>query len=146
MVILEWNIDPFLKELTEFEHRLNQRLDMWDRIRERVVFPMVTEIFRSAGYGRWEPTQRPNPILYDTGYLFESYVNPFSPDFIEEQTFDSLTLGTSTEYAEFHEFGTERLPARRVFGLLEEDPEFEAMLEREAGEWIERIETEVFKS
>ena len=146
MVELQWNPTPFLKELTEFERRLNQRLDMWDRIRERVVFPMVTEIFRTEGYGRWDPTQRPNPILYDTGSLFESYVNPFSPGFIEVQTFDSLTLGTSTDYAGVHEFGTERLSARRVFGLLEENPEFEEMLEREAGEWIQQIERKVFRS
>ena len=140
MVELRWEVSPVLRDLSEFQRKLENKSDLWDRLIENVIVREIENIFATDGRGTWAPTQQDNPILRDTYRLFRSYTDVDS--YIA--TRESLTYGSDVDYAIFHERGTEVMPARPVLGLLEEDPAFEQQLLDETQSWIESIEREVF--
>lgn len=57
------------------------------------------------------------PILYDTGRLFNS-LRPGGPGYVERFV-NPLTIrvGTSVPYAQYHQFGTIRMPQRTVLDV-----------------------------
>jgi phage gpG-like protein len=95
---------------------------------------MIQEQFSSAGragdtpWADWAPStlaRRRGPgsgILYSTGALLQSLIDPAAFGHVEEFDGESLTIGSSLPYALFHQTGTGRgtgqswLPAGRGLG------------------------------
>jgi phage gpG-like protein len=69
----------------------------------------------SPPYARWKAKNYPGkPILQRTGKLMESMTQrPFG---IDEITDKSMTIGTDVPYAQYHQRGTEHMPARPLIG------------------------------
>jgi phage gpG-like protein len=61
------------------------------------------------------------PILRASNALFQSMVNAFDQNAVFRMTEDSLTLGTTLDYAAYHQKGTSKMPARPIFDFLDED-------------------------
>lgn len=59
----------------------------------------------------------PAPILFRTGLLYDSLVDPAGPGHIEQVTATSLTIGTANPYAIFHQAGTSKMVARQIVGI-----------------------------
>lgn len=75
----------------------------------------------SSTYAAWKGANFGGlPILQLTGLLRESLTGG-SPWYVERITKDSLVLGTSVEYAIFHQRGTMAMPPRPVINLSEQD-------------------------
>lgn len=69
---------------------------------------------KEAGGGAWAPRKRnyPWPTLIKTGHLMRSATTEQEPGHIEHIGDREMSTGTSVAYAGFHEYGTERMPAR----------------------------------
>lgn len=69
---------------------------------------------KEAGGQAWSPRKRayPWPILIKTGHLMRSAVAEGEPGHVENVGDRELMTGTNVFYAGFHQFGTERMPAR----------------------------------
>lgn len=139
MITLNWNAKGTLRGLSEVERRLRRKPGLWDRLQERVLSVFIREIFRTEGYGTWEETQRDNPILQDTGNLLESYVDTNHPQNINIQSPLLFQYGSGVEYAIYHEEGTENLIPRQVVALLENDPDFQIAIDKEAQQYFDEI-------
>ena len=64
--------------------------------------------------GGWEPRKdaKPWPLMVRTGKLLASLTSLFgAPNNIDRM---SAEFGTRIEYAKFHQYGTSRMPARKV--------------------------------
>jgi phage gpG-like protein len=73
----------------------------------------------SANYARWKMRNFPGKtILRRTDRMYRSLVGK-TADSIHRPTADSLEIGTSVPYANFHQTGTGRMPARRIIDLNE---------------------------
>lgn len=63
---------------------------------------------------RWEPRTKPYPwpLMRQSGSLMSSLTSLFGPP----NDIDSMsaTFGTSVEYAKFHQYGTTKMPARKI--------------------------------
>jgi phage gpG-like protein len=59
--------------------------------------------------------------LRSTDALFNAVTTRNAPHGIYEERSDSLTLGTSLEYAGYHQTVTRRMPARKIYDLTEND-------------------------
>jgi phage virion morphogenesis protein len=67
----------------------------------------------------WQPTTRTGQrkgggILYDTGRLFHSLQYAVMTD-------GEAAIGTDVPYGKFHQFGTNKMPARTFLGVSEDD-------------------------
>lgn len=63
---------------------------------------------------RWKPEEEPDPapLMRETGNLFRSLTSLFGrPNRIGDT---SAEFGTKVEYAKFHQYGTRKMPARKV--------------------------------
>ena len=109
----------------------------------RVLSVFINRLFESEGYGTWEATERDNPILIDTGNLLKSYTDTSHPQNINIQSPLSFQYGSGVAYAIYHEDGTEHLIPRQVVALLENDPDFQIALDKEAQAYIDEITREV---
>lgn len=74
------------------------------------------ENFATGGLpvGGWEPRRQPKPwpLMNRTGRLMQSLTSLFGePNDIRAK---SATFGTKVEYAKFHQYGTSRMPARKI--------------------------------
>lgn len=74
------------------------------------------ENFSTGGLpaGGWKPrrTEKSWPIMNRTGTLMRSLTSLFGlPNDIGAK---SATFGTKVEYAKFHQYGTSRMPARKI--------------------------------
>lgn len=87
-----------------------------------------TRRFNSRGFGTWQPLapstieqkarQRLDPrILHATGALRDSLTRRHAPhqELLIEPQF--MVLGTTLDYARFHQQGTRRMPARKPLGF-----------------------------
>ena len=103
-----------------------------------VVADAAERIFRTEGggntwqplspqYAAWKARFYPGAgILFRTGAYFEAATTPGGAYNVIEVDDNSLTYGVEgLDYAVFHSEGTNRLPARPVFALLESDAELE---------------------
>lgn len=63
---------------------------------------------------RWKPEEEPDPapLMRETGSLFRSLTNLFGrPNRIGAT---SAEFGTKVEYAKFHQYGTSKMPSRKI--------------------------------
>lgn len=73
-------------------------------------------------YGSWKSARFPGRgTMVQTGNLFRSLtnMNDSTVNIIEK---DSATFGTSVEYAKFHQYGTTKMPARKIVFTPREFP------------------------
>ena len=82
---------------------------------------------------KWEPRTRPYPwpLMIRTGKLMSSLTNLFGPPNNVENT--SATFGTNVEYAKFHQYGTTKMPKRKI---LFEPRGFASDLGRKASDYV----------
>lgn len=117
----------------------------FERVRDEFYIVQIEHIFDTDGLGNWPNNTRPNPILRDTGELYDSYTNRNHPDFVEYITGTEAAFDSSVIYADSHEVGYPSplggyVPARPVPGLIDfDDPE----LDRIGQEWFDEIEKQV---
>lgn len=127
------NIEAFIREIGRLSETLIDDFD-WASLA-----PMVAEaadrVFASEGrgrwpqlseaYARWKAKHYPGKgILELTGAYRNAATQIGASGNVVEVGDDHLTYGVEgLEYPVFHESGTERMPARPVFELLQEDEE-----------------------
>lgn len=73
-------------------------------------------------YGSWKSARFPGRgTMVQTGNLFRSLINmnDSAVNVISEKT---ATFGTSVEYAKFHQYGTTKMPARKIVFTPREFP------------------------
>jgi len=76
----------------------------------------------SNAYRKWKEVKYPGqPILVLTGRLRRSLTATGSEESIRVREPESLTLGTSTPYARYHQRGTRKMAARPPLVLLKND-------------------------
>lgn len=76
----------------------------------------------SHGYAKWKAINYPGqPILQRTGALKNSLTNQHDANAIYDAQSDSLTLGTSLGYAQYHQAGEGKLPQRPPIELRDDD-------------------------
>jgi len=63
---------------------------------------------------KWEPRTRPYPwpLMIRTGKLMDSLLSLFGPPNNIDNT--NAQFGTSVEYAKFHQYGTTKMPKRKI--------------------------------
>ena len=125
------------QELQRVGRVLNDPTPVWEPVIQRVLIPSIRETFLSEGDGRWarRVDNLPHPVIaqvrdavcvIDTSGC-EGNVNIQSPN--------SLEYGTDIPYADFHEFGTSRIPARPY--LLYAVENIEGKVAREMDQWFQ---------
>lgn len=111
------------------------------------IIDAVERMFRTEGGDRWDPL---NPQyaawkarhypgqgpLVRTGEYFRASTTPGAPYNAIEVGKDSLTWGVELDRAVYHEEGTDRLPARPIFSLLETDEELNERATQELSYFI----------
>ena len=110
------NLEATRRGLDRLEQRISNFAPFWRSVAIPVIKGKLRDIFWQEGPG-WAPladsTLRSrlfpgNPILQQTGALMNSLVdNP-----IVRVSQDELVFGSNNPYAQFHEQGTRRMPAR----------------------------------
>ena len=110
------NLRETIRRLDRTRNRLNNLSPFWRSTAIPLIKMKLRDIFLQQGPG-WAPLadstirsrQFPNlPILQQTGSLMSSVVdNP-----VLEVSRRSLLYGSNNPYAQYHEHGTSRMPAR----------------------------------
>lgn len=76
----------------------------------------------SPAYKKWKEKTRPGePILRLDHYLVDSLTSPDAPGSVYRLEQDEMTIGTTVEYAVFHQRGGVGLPRRPPISLTEDD-------------------------
>jgi phage gpG-like protein len=89
-----------------------------------------------AQYAAWKMARFPGaPPLVRSGRLFASLTGATAS--LETMTNTSFTIGTTVEYAKFHQYGTTKMPKRKI---VFEPPLFAKKLGVDALDWIARGE------
>ena len=124
--------------LQRTESVLNDQTRLWDHVVRNVLQPRIRSVFASDGYGRWQPRRDnlPHPLLRKSGRLFRSLLESGARGNVDIRTPNSLEYGTDLPYAEAHEFGTSRIPARPYLRYAVERG-FEGKLLREIDMWFQ---------
>lgn len=131
--------------LTEVQVGIDRTLDLladvrqlWNPLISDVLVPRFQQVFASDGEGSWLPRldDEPHPLLRKTLRLFNSYTRPGAPGNVNVQTLLHLEWGSDVPYARTHEFGTSRVPARPVVGLVF-TPEFEREVAEYVDDWFQ---------
>lgn len=74
----------------------------------------------SSKYAAWKAKRYPGqPILVATGELRQSLVNEGGFGAIEVVSAFELRFGTEVKHAKYHQFGTGKMPARRILAMDE---------------------------
>lgn len=125
---------------TQFDRTFNRIEEQIDDF--RWVWPSVATEFRAimadqfttegaqGASGKWKPLTPAYakfkelaypgmPILQATGHMMESLTDFEAGDSVFRPEKDSLTLGTRTEYAGYHQRGTPRMKARPIISMTE---------------------------
>jgi len=106
----------------------------WAQVAEDLRGDFAAQFAAQGGYygktSKWAPLKPgtvkdrerlgyfgPAPILFRTGELFSSLVDPENAAHIEDITATTLTIGTNYFTAPFHQLGTARMVARPIVGL-----------------------------
>ena len=109
-------IEETIRELTQIKERISDLSPFWRTYAVPMIQNALEEIFLSEGPG-WAPLapstirsrKYPDlPILQQTGELKASIIDHPSIQITQRQ----LLYGTSNPYAQFHEDGTYKMPAR----------------------------------
>ena len=86
----------------------------------------------SPTYAAWKATRFPGaPPMVRTGKLFASLSG--ATQSFEIMTNKSFSVGTSVEYAKFHQYGTTKMPKRKI---VFEPPLFAKKLAADAADWV----------
>lgn len=140
------DIDAFIREIERLSEGLIDDFD-WGSLAP-LVAEAADRIFASEGRGKWPQLSRAyaawkernypgKGILELTGAYRAAATQIGAPHNVVEVGDDHLTYGVEgLEYPVFHESGTERMPARPVFELLEEDEELSRDVKEAIGEHI----------
>lgn len=89
-----------------------------------------------AEYAAWKMTRFPGvPPMIKTGRLFASLAGANASSF--RMTNTSLSVGTTVEYAKFHQYGTTKMAKRKI---VFEPPGFAKMVGADAAAWVARGE------
>ena len=102
----------------------------------------VRRIFRTRGYGRWVPLSlatvrqkgHDRPLIRTRRYFREATQSPTL-----QITRTSLVYGVEVPYADYHEEGTRRIPARPVFATLARNRRFERRIATLLDRRIQRV-------
>ena len=132
---------PLKKAIERAEHAATNLKPVFRKAREELR-DIYTEHFLSNGngswapldpqYGAWKALHYPGaPTLIRTDNLFQS-IERFS---VEEINDMSATFGTDAKVAEFHQYGTWKMPKRE---LIFEPPMFARKLAEQIADHIER--------
>lgn len=90
-----------------------------------------------AGYGAWKLAHFPGaPPMVRTGRLFQSLAVG-AAESIYSSTNSSFSIGTTVEYAKFHQYGTTKMPKRQIVFAPEE---LRRKFASDAADWIVRGE------
>lgn len=125
------------RRLATFGQDISDLSPAWERVGMALLADFAQNFAQEGGlFGRisaWAPlapgTVRErvrlgyggaHPILYRTGQLAQSTSQRGTPGNIFDVQPMRLTVGTATPYAQFHQQGTSRMPARRIIGLTSE--------------------------
>lgn len=119
----------------------------------RRIWPQVAAVFYKAERrqfdseggksGGWAAPSEPyakakeirypgQPILRATNALYESLTDPTGENAIFSQSEDTLTLGSSLDYAAVHQTGWEKMPARPPIAIDDEEQAEMVRVMREA--------------
>lgn len=119
--------------IRKFERKMSDYRPAFSRIAD-LFREEEAQLFESEGrrgrHGRWESLSEPYAsrkarhapgakILVLRGRLKASLTEKGAPGSVEEMTADTLTLGTTDRTAVYHQFGTKRMPRRKVIDLRE---------------------------
>ena len=86
-----------------------------------------------VGYGAWKATRFPGmPPMVKTGRLLASMTGN-SPDSLFSVTPKSMSIGTKVEYAKFHQYGTTKMPKRKI---IFEPAGFAEKYANDAADWV----------
>lgn len=86
----------------------------------------------SPQYAAWKMARFPGaPTMVQTGKLFASLTGANTS--FETMTNTSISIGTTVEYAKFHQYGTTKMPKRKI---VFEPPLFAKKLGADAINWI----------
>ena len=115
-VNIECDAEDAIFRLEKMALRSKQFRPIFWYARERLALANA-ENFGAGGLPtgrRWEPRSRayPWPIMRRTGTLMGSLTSLFGPP--NEVNDTSAEFGTSVEYAKFHQYGTTKMPARKI--------------------------------
>jgi phage gpG-like protein len=84
-------------------------------------------------YGAWKSSRFPGaPPMVRTGKLLAS-LSGIGPDATFSVTPKSMTLGTKVEYAKFHQYGTTKMPKRKI---IFEPAGFAEKYANDAADWV----------
>ena len=73
-------------------------------------------------YGTWKSARFPGRgTMVQTGNLFRSLIN-MNDSAVNVISKDTATFGTNVEYAKFHQYGTTKMPARKIVFTPREFP------------------------
>ena len=127
-----FDISDLQQALSRIRQDLSDLSPLLERVRDEVIILQIENIFSTDGLGTWDSTSRPNPILRDTGALYDSVTDSGSAVFDIDA--DSLSISPSVYYHEWHEGGWDeynvRFPPRPVLRLLDtDDPEIENIVQ-----------------
>ena len=133
MITFEYsdNSEAVAKSLGNFQAALSDQQSPLQQVADDFR-EMVREQFASEGRAEgtpWAPrvgaglappsrrVMQTSPLLVRTGALRDSLARKGAAGSLDEQTDQSLTLGSRLPYAIFHQLGTRRMPARPLFVL-----------------------------
>jgi phage gpG-like protein len=89
-----------------------------------------------AEYAAWKMSRFPGaPPMVRTGRLFASLAGANASAF--RMTNTSMSVGTTVEYAKFHQYGTSKMAKRKI---VFEPPGFAKKVGADAGAWVARGE------
>jgi phage gpG-like protein len=124
LINLKIDIDPTMDKFKDMEKRARDFSPVW-RWAKRSLERSFSENFRSGGslvggwdpldvgYASWKRKNHPgNPKLRITGKLFRSVRNLDGG--VNKINKLDATFGTDVEYAKFHQYGTTKMPARKI--------------------------------
>lgn len=113
------------RELNQRRERISEFAPFWRSVAVPILKNKLRDIFLQEGPG-WAPLDASTlksrkypglPILQQTGALMRSVVN--HPVITISQ--NQLTYGTNNPYAEYHEEGTSKMPARPFLGPAQDE-------------------------
>ena len=130
-------LNRFLKQV---EREMVDLRELWQKL-EPGLQDWFAKTFQTDGFGHWEPTSRPNPILRDTRRYIKSFTQS-TADTVDIKNPMTWEFGSSVYYGQFHEFGTSKLPIRAVAGELVEHSPFIQWLSEEAEMYFQEVLTD----
>ena len=119
---------------TSINNQFDDAKPLWEYLYRSGLPEWFELTFRTDGFGSWEPTSRPNPILRDTRRYFRSFTQRTS-DTIDIRSPKSWEYGSSVPYGQYHEEGRGQR-VRQVPGALAKEAQFDRWVGDTSVRWI----------